>query len=147
MFTVYSLRFTVSSLCSLTLLGLISSTLLHSGKASDLALHSASATPGIESEPSLLSLCATVTVWTAKGELMMSVEWWTANCDWFQVPGLRFNGELRKFYELVAEPINYWRITRIGAGAGINSPCPAGRNLVNLVDFFPSGLCPGAGPG
>lgn len=40
----------------------------------------------------------------------------------FQVPGLRFNGELRKFYEL-------------GAGAGIDTPCPAGKNLVNLVDF------------
>jgi hypothetical protein len=39
-----------------TILRLISSTLLHFGKANELALHSASATPGIVSEFSLLSL-------------------------------------------------------------------------------------------
>ena len=44
------------------MLRLISSTLLHFGKASELALHSASATPGIASELALLSLCATVEV-------------------------------------------------------------------------------------
>ena len=43
-------------------LGLISSTLLHFGKASEFALHSASATPGIASELALLSLCAMVKV-------------------------------------------------------------------------------------
>ena len=44
---------------SLTLLWLTSSTLLHFGKTSKLAFHSAFATSGIESELPLLSLCAT----------------------------------------------------------------------------------------
>ena len=49
--------------------------------------------------------------------------------------GSLFNGELREFYELGREPVGYWRITRIGAGAGLDAPCPAGRNLVNLVNY------------
>ena len=52
-------RFQVSSLASLTLLWLTSSTLLHFGKTSKLAFRSAFATPGRESELSLLSPCAT----------------------------------------------------------------------------------------
>ena len=66
---VSSLRFSLIVLISAVLkacraggLGLISSTLLHFGKASELALHSASATPGIASELALLSLCAMVMV-------------------------------------------------------------------------------------
>ena len=50
----------VNSLRSFTLLRLISSTLLHFGKASELALHSASTTPGMASRLALRSLCATV---------------------------------------------------------------------------------------
>ena len=66
---VSSLRFSLIVLISAVLkacraggLGLISSTLLHFGKASELALHSASATPGIASELALLSLCAMVRI-------------------------------------------------------------------------------------
>ena len=32
------------------------------------------------------------------------------------------------------------------AGAGFYTPCPMGRNLVDLVNLFPCGNCPGAGP-
>ena len=48
----------VSGLASLTLLYLTSSTLLHFGKTSKLSFRSAFATSGIESELSLLSICA-----------------------------------------------------------------------------------------
>jgi len=49
--------------------------------------------------------------------------------------GYGLNGELRKFYELGREPVNYWQITRIGAGAGIDAPCPTGRDLVDPVNY------------
>ena len=45
------------------------------------------------------------------------------------------NGEFYELRELGREPVDYWRITRTGAGAGIDAPCPAGRYLVNLVKY------------
>ena len=33
------------------------------------------------------------------------------------------------------------------ADAGLYTPCPTGRNLVNLVNNFPFWDCPGAGSG
>ena len=94
-FKVSSLRFSLIVLISavlnackaggtLTLLGLISSTLHHFGKASGLALHSASATPGIASELALLSLCAMVMVHGSRFKVHGSR---------FMVQGSRFKGQ------------------------------------------------------
>ena len=76
-------------------LRLISSTLLHFGKASELALHSASATPGIASELALLSLCAMVKVqgsrfktsgqWLVENFSLAAIAWrWMRVALWAQ---------------------------------------------------------------
>ena len=73
--------------------------------------------------------CVNVLVLIDNGELREFYELGGSRLIIGELLELIKNGELGELLELWREPVGYWRITRIGAGAGLNAPARCAHEI------------------